>query len=540
MKKDLFDFSDFDDDIVENIAQKCPDMNKSEQKALCGKIRQRLNTAENFIAADAVSGVEPAKKPVFRYVFETAAAAVLALAIIPVAFKALKNAPDTPENVHDSQIVVDHNNSSTENEGNSTEAATTKNSESDDTSEVTTHNTTMNETVSTATTPEETKATEEKEETTIPTTTTTIVTTTTPVTTVPVITEESIFDMLANLSYRQKTCDGIADYAIKTDNGTTYQILTDCNHVLRNDREEADLTPEIHEWINKYGSSYKIDREQSNAEIVASGEYGAEGANVVWTLDSEGKLTFSGKGAMKDFVAVDGTEPPPMWLGNESIREVVIEKGITRIGNDAFTKCTALESITIPDTVTSIGDYAFDYCSKLESITIPDSVTDIGVMAFAECRGLKTITIPDSVKTLGSHAFFYCTNLTSVKLSKNMERIEDATFFFCESLNSVEIQNKVEYIGFAAFSCCYELTDITLPESIANIDEDAFFRCLSLDTITIENPDCVIVDSYSTICNDYDCLTEIVTADCTIIGKTGSTAEKYAKKYNIAFEEKEN
>ena len=39
MKKDLFDFSDFDDDIVENIAQKCPDMNKSEQKALCGKIR---------------------------------------------------------------------------------------------------------------------------------------------------------------------------------------------------------------------------------------------------------------------------------------------------------------------------------------------------------------------------------------------------------------------------------------------------------------------------------------------------------------------
>ena len=93
MKKDLFDFSDFDDDIVENIAQKCPDMNKSEQKALCGKIRQRLNTAENFIAADAVSGVEPAKKPVFRYVFETAAAAVLALAIIPVAFKALKMPP---------------------------------------------------------------------------------------------------------------------------------------------------------------------------------------------------------------------------------------------------------------------------------------------------------------------------------------------------------------------------------------------------------------------------------------------------------------
>lgn len=540
MKKDLFDFSDFDDNIVENIAQKCPDMDKSEQKALCGKIRKRLDTAENFIAADAVSGVEPAKKPVFRYVFETAAAAVLALAIIPVAFKALKNAPEAPENVHESQVVVDHNTSSTKNEGNSTEAATTKNSESDDTSEVTTHNTTMNETVSSTTTPEETKVTEEKEETTITTITTTIVTTTKPVTTVPVITEESIFDMLANLSYRQKTCDGMADYALKADDGTTYQILTGCNHVWRNSREESDLTPEIREWINKYGSSYKIDKEQLNAEIVASGEYGAEGANVVWTLDSEGKLTFSGKGAMKDFVDVDGDEPAPMWLGNEAITEIVIEDGITRIGDDAFTGCSGVKSITIPDSVTSIGDYAFDYCSGLESITIPDSVTDIGVMAFAECRGLKTITIPDSVKTLGSHAFFYCTNLTSVKLSKNMEGIEDATFFFCESLNSVEIQNKVEYIGFSAFSCCYELTDITLPESISSIDESAFFRCQSLDTVTIENPDCVIYDSSSTICNEYDSITENATVDFTIIGKIGSTAEEYAKKYNIAFEKEEN
>lgn len=527
MKKDLFDFSDFDDNIVENIAEKCPDMDKSEQKALCKKIRKRLNTAENFIAADTVSGVEPAKKPVFRYIFGTAAAAVFALAVIPVTFKALKNAPEAPENIQESQIIVDYNTSQTESKDNSTEAVTTKIDESNESTEVTTHITTMSESVSPTTAPEET---------TISTKTTTIVTTTKPVTTVPVITEESIYDMLANLSYRQKTCDGMADYSLKADDGTTYQILTGCNHVWRNGREEADLTPEIHEWIKKYGSSHKID----NADIVASGEYGAEGANVVWTLDSEGKLTFSGKGAMKDFVAVDGDEPAPMWLGNESIREVVIENGITRIGNDAFTKCTGLESITIPDSVTSIGDYAFDYCSKLESITIPDSVTDIGVMAFAECRGLKTITIPDSVKTLGSHAFFYCTNLTSVKLSKNMERIEDATFFNCTSLNSVEIQDKVEYIGFSAFSCCYELTDITLPESISSIDESAFFRCQSLDTVTIENPDCVIHDSSSTICNEYDSITENATVDFTIIGKIGSTAEEYAKKYNIAFEEEEN
>lgn len=539
MKKDLFNFSDFDDNIVENIAEKCPDMDKSEQKALCGKIRKRLNTAENFIGADAVSGVEPAKKPVFRYIFGTAAAAVLAIAVIPVAFKALKNAPDGPEKIQDPPVTVDMSTVPMENEEKSTAAVTTKIGESDETVEVTTHKTTMSEPVSPTNAPEETKATEEKEETTVPTNTTTSATTTKPVTTSTAVSEGNIFDMLANLSYRQETCDGIADYILQAEDGTTYQILTDCNHVWRNGREEADLTPEISEWISKYGSSYKIDKEQLNADIVASGEYGAEGANVVWTLDFEGKLTFSGKGAMKDFVAVDGEEPAPMWLGNRAITEVVIEDGITRIGDDAFTGCSGVKSITIPDSVTSIGDYAFDYCSGLESITIPDSVTDIGVMAFAECRGLKTITIPDSVTTLGSHAFFYCTNLTSVKLSKNLERIEYATFFNCTSLNSVEIKDKVEFIGFSAFSCCSELTDITLPESVATIDNGAFFRCTNLDTITIENPDCVIDDSYSTICNEYDLSTGIVTADCTIIGKISSTAEEYAKKYNIAFE-KEN
>ncbi len=107
MKKDLFDFSDFDANIVENIAEKYPDMGKSEQKALCGKIRKRINTAENFIGADAVSGVEPAKKPVFRYIFGTAAAAVLTVALIPVGFKALKNAPDGPEKIQESPVVVD-------------------------------------------------------------------------------------------------------------------------------------------------------------------------------------------------------------------------------------------------------------------------------------------------------------------------------------------------------------------------------------------------------------------------------------------------
>ena len=113
MKKDLFRFSDLDDNIVENISEKYPDMDKSEQKAICEKVRQKLNTAEDFAAADVVSGVETVKKPVFRYIFGTAAA-VFALAVIPVAFKALKNTSDGPENIQESQLVADYVSSPTE------------------------------------------------------------------------------------------------------------------------------------------------------------------------------------------------------------------------------------------------------------------------------------------------------------------------------------------------------------------------------------------------------------------------------------------
>lgn len=306
MKKDLFNFSDFDDNIVENISEKYPDMNKSEQKAICEKVRKRLNTAEDFAPADVVSGVETVKKPIFRYVFGTAAAAVFALAVIPVAFKALKNTPDAPENIQESQIITDHNASSTENEGSSAEAGTTKIGKSDITARVTTPESPTDELVPSPTTPEKSKDAEDKEKaerteappappvtevkktteklhgtvpqtppvpTASPKTTKPVNTTTKPVTappappTPPAISEDGIFNTLANLSYSPYICDGIADYILTAEDGTIYQILVGCKHVWRNGSEEADITPEILEWVKKYGEPYKVKDHNAKAEI---------------------------------------------------------------------------------------------------------------------------------------------------------------------------------------------------------------------------------------------------------------------------------
>ena len=58
--------------------------------------------------------------------------------------------------------------------------------------------------------------------------------------------------------------------------------------------------------------------------------------------------------------------------------------------------------------ITAIGDECFSWCSGLTSITIPSSVTSFGDGCFAYCRALTSITIPTSVTSLGNRCFYNC------------------------------------------------------------------------------------------------------------------------------------
>jgi len=74
----------------------------------------------------------------------------------------------------------------------------------------------------------------------------------------------------------------------------------------------------------------------------------------------------------------------------------IIPQGVLSIGDNAFSFCDRLKSLTIPNSVTSIGQYAFSWCERLTSLDIPDSVTSIGGNAFYECSGLTLIVAPGS------------------------------------------------------------------------------------------------------------------------------------------------
>ena len=204
--------------------------------------------------------------------------------------------------------------------------------------------------------------------------------------------------------------------------------------------------------------------------------------NLTWKLDADGTLTISGTGAMKNYDSKKNRNPV---YNNSNVKTVVIEDGVTSIGNYAFTYCVSLTSITIPDSVTSIGYYAFFYCKSLTSITIPDSVTSIGNYAFFYCRNLTSITIPDSVTSIGNDAFSGCRSLTSITIPDSVTSIGNSSFSYCISLTSITIPNSVTSIGTYAFSNCWYLTSITIPDSVTSIGKSAFYKCSSLTTISL-------------------------------------------------------
>ena len=161
-----------------------------------------------------------------------------------------------------------------------------------------------------------------------------------------------------------------------------------------------------------------------------------ESDNLVWTLYDNGTLTISGEGAMKNYY-----NNSPATQKKDNIKKVVIEDGVTSIGEFAFRDCSSLTSIEIPSSVTSIGDYAFGYCSSLASIEIPSSVTNIGNGAFSDCSSLASITIPESVTSIGNFAFCGCIRLTDITIPKSVTSIGINVFGDCTVLTEVLLEN---------------------------------------------------------------------------------------------------
>ena len=133
---------------------------------------------------------------------------------------------------------------------------------------------------------------------------------------------------------------------------------------------------------------------------------GTCGKNVTWSIDNNGVLTISGTGEMEN-LKLPNNYPWDSYAS--SITSVVIEDGVTSIGDSAFSTCRNITSVTIGKGLTSISELAFGYCSKLTNITIPDNITNICDFAFYNCGNLAMVEIGSGVRAIEDSAFLDCT-----------------------------------------------------------------------------------------------------------------------------------
>lgn len=251
---------------------------------------------------------------------------------------------------------------------------------------------------------------------------------------------------------------------------------------------------------------------------------GDVGNGIHWMFSSDtGSLTISADtgsdGVIPDYGPYDNKAP---WINiqgvrDNTIREVNLGYGITRIGSYAFYGQGTLEnvkSIKLPSAVTSIGRYAFCgsllksitlneglesidddafYNCPFESLFIPKTVTNIGKTILSSTNGLKieegnqaytsrdadgkecNVIIETATNTLK--------NVYDVStIPQNVEAIGDGAFFSC-NFTEIEVPAPVKTIGKEAFDRCYYLRTLTIGENVTSIGDAAFAGLNNLETL---------------------------------------------------------
>ena len=269
-----------------------------------------------------------------------------------------------------------------------------------------------------------------------------------------------------------------------TDSKETKVYLPNGSYIVRavKDKLEGEAKLTVHDRGTQV--VVKLKSESGAGDDSSAEEDSGKDGNITWRLTKDGTLYISGQGDMPDYDWYNEHEPKAPWK-NKTIKKIIIERGVTSIGEYAFEGCDSLESIEIPDGVISIKYAAFWGCSNLESIKMPTGVMSIGEYAFFGCSSLKNIEIPDEVTSIEESAFGGCSSLESIKMSAGLTSIEANAFYECSSLKSIEIPDGITRIKPGTFEDCSNLENIKMPTGLTSIEAYAFSACNSLRSIEI-------------------------------------------------------
>ncbi len=255
-------------------------------------------------------------------------------------------------------------------------------------------------------------------------------------------------------------------------------------------------------------------------------EYCEDLGKVILSADVEvlGSSAFEGSNP-KDGFEIDANNPKYKTIGNCIVDKTensiiagcdksVVENGIEKIGDYAFTDCT-FEEIELPPSVKEIGDGAFSG-THLKKIVLSEGVKKLGNNVFEYCAELTSAIIPATVKSIGKAVFCGCQSLTSIRAErgnkvysaegncvletasgkciagcKDSEIPDYATeigamaFYDCKELRSLRLPRGLRKIGICAFTHI-GAEELVFPATLSEIELSAFEGCKSLKRITFE------------------------------------------------------
>ncbi|MCR4901861.1 MAG: leucine-rich repeat protein, partial [Butyrivibrio sp.] len=249
------------------------------------------------------------------------------------------------------------------------------------------------------------------------------------------------------------------------------------------------------------------------------------GDNVTWSLEEsenyEGykKLVISGTGAMYDYTPVNSA---PWMEYRDLIKEIVIEDGVTHIGDFSFVQMTYnVKSVYISSTVKTVGKYAFSETYGKDSFIIEDGTefewldeyafNDVGdnitgiasaiknskVLGDSSLFAIDTTEFENlelNVETIGRYAFSNC-DIVTLKFGENTKTVGYGAFDYCDKLISVDFGSAAASIETDAFNHATAITSINLGENVKEIGKAAFYRSavesfVIPDSVTYAEDDC--------------------------------------------------
>ena len=260
---------------------------------------------------------------------------------------------------------------------------------------------------------------------------------------------------------------------------------------------------------------------------------GSCGENATWKYDEETKtLTISGTGA----VAANTKDEPAYYLRYE-IAKVVVEDGITSIGDRAFETVGDDEIVvTLPKSVETIGQNAvgFFLATEEDGTTITEKVnpnctiegfTGTAAEKYAADNEIKFTALAEPPVYEGS-----CGENATWKYD------EETKTLTISGTGAVAANTKDE----PAYYLRYEIAKVVVEDGITSIGDRAF-ETVGDDEIVVTLPKSVetigqnAVGFFLATEEDGTTITEKVNPNCTIEGFTGTAAEKYAADNEIKF-----